>query len=535
MRKIVLFITILTVFATSYAQLDSLTYTVSHLDKINTAFSDFGVSKYGDKVVLASTRKDLNLSAKTWKGNKQPHLDLFIGTIDSVGEIILDKNIGSLNTKYHESNAVFTKDLKTVYFTRSTLGVLGRNRTGFVQIFRATVNNGSFDNIELLPFSNKNFDTGHPALNADETKLYFSSTRPGGYGKSDIWVVDINDNGSFGKPVNLGKEINSAVKEMFPYITSSGKLYFSSEKSGGIGGLDIYVSQSLADNKFSKAINIGNQINSNRDDFAFSIDEATSQGYFSSNRSGGKGDDDIYYFKIKEPDPICDQKVQGLVTDKNHRKLLPGTTVVLYQDKVEIDRMVVGEDARYEFSLGCDTEFNVIATKKKYGSVSETFKSGKAGLDLAFAINLDLQLPPKHEDFIRKGDQWMVKINPIYFDYDKAYITEEARLELQKVIKVMKQYPDIIIESGSHTDARGSSAYNQKLSERRAASTVNYILKAGGINPNRITYKGYGETRLTNNCTDNGRHTNTVRCSEVQHQLNRRTEFVIVNPEVIYK
>lgn len=505
-------------------------YTIKNIE-VNTEYQDFGVSYYGENsVVFASSRKIKNARNRKWYLNKQPFLDLYKGTVTATGEIT-DVELFSkkVNTKVHESNAVFTKDLKTVYFSRDNYINKKQKKDSndwvLIQLFKADVNeDGEFVNIEKLPFNSDEFDTGHPALNFRENKLYFTSNRPGGFGSTDIWVVDINKDGTYGMPVNMGPNVNTAKKEMFPYVNSDNVLYFSSDGyREGLGGLDIYETKIIANEVIEKPINLGVPINSDKDDFSIVFQKGNKTGHFTSKREGGKGDDDIYYFEELTPVKAnCEQFVEGQVREKDSGALLPGALVVLYDENGnKIESVIADKYASFSFKVACETSYKVVGTKENYDEDSEIFTTSNV-VDLELAIGLTLA----PSEFVNVRGKLMVNINPIYFDLDKSDIRKDAAIELEKVLLIMRKYPNLKIDLGSHTDSRAPDLYNMKLSERRAKSTRDWIIDKG-IDPSRITGKGYGETQLVNKCS------NGVKCSEPDHQLNRRTEFVIVNPEAI--
>ncbi|MEX1384085.1 OmpA family protein, partial [Lutibacter sp.] len=257
--------------------------------------------------------------------------------------------------------------------------------------------------------------------------------------------------------------------------------------------------------------------------FAFVKKSGANWGHFSSNRELGKGDDDIYYFEELAPDELdCNQLVEGLVREKETGALMPGALVVLYgKDGEKIESVIADKYASFTFKLDCKTPYKVVASKENYDKDFEEFETSDVR-DLELAIGLTLT----PSEFIVVRGKLMVNINPIYFDLDKSFIRKDAAIELEKVVRVMQKYPKIKIASGSHTDSRATDSYNMKLSDRRAKSSIEWIISKG-IDPARITGKGYGETQLVNKCSDG------VKCSEAEHQLNRRTEFIIVNPEAV--
>ena len=617
-------------------------YTVKNV-KVNTKYSDFGTAFFGtDKIVFASPREGALITRTVWDYNKQPFLDLFIADVSENQEIINKKKMsGDIDTKYHEGVVSFTKDMKTVYYSANNYvkRKFRKDSTGTnnIQMFKATVNEkGDWTNIKLLPFNGSEFSTGHPALNKDDTKLYFISDRPSSIGKTDIYVVTINSDGTYGKPQNLGPKINTQEREMFPFISDDNILYFSSDGYAGYGGLDVYASKFFK-TTMSDPINLESPVNSDKDDFAFIINDTNHQGYFSSNREGGKGDDDIYAFIAFPPLRIeGKQVISGIVVDTKTQQIIPGAVVILQDEEGnEIDRVIITDNTNPDAPIkvgdlnknnqknvkvstgkaaaikinrtidnptpkvGDEVEFTIEVTnngtkrakgikisnilpsgytyvsdngKNKYNKDTNTLniqslpkgktitlkvkakvlprqqKNGAFSFDansnkkykivveapgylkeeievktvndtnlapLEMNISLDQELRVVDEKI-------MININTIYFDFDKWNIRQDAAKELDKVVAVMKSHPSMIIEAGSHTDSRATESYNQKLSERRAKATVDYLV-AKGIDRKRLTARGYGEMQLVNKCSS------FVKCTREEHQLNRRTEFVIVN------
>ncbi len=501
-------------------------YRVKNLD-VNTEYSDFGVSFYQGDAIYASSRIDDNKSRKNWT-NGQPYLELYRGAIDGTGEIIdSDAFSDNLATKYHESNAVFTKDMRTVYFTRNNYfeDHYGKDTLGWnnLKMYKADVDDtGDWTNVSPMPFNDDNYSVGHPALSKDDSILYFTSDMPGSMGETDIFTTRINADGSYGSPMNMGSQVNTYGKEMFPYVSEKGNLYFSSDSRGGQGGLDVYVVP--INNKTVVPLNLGSPINSPQDDFSFIIDNAKKNGYFSSNRSGGHGDDDIYYFdELKAPEMVCAQVISGTVRDKSNGALLPGSMVTLYKGSDKLESIIVGSDASFSFpKMDCSTTYRVTGDKEYYLGADETVTTTEES-DLE--LGLDLNLDP-NKGAIAEAEQLdrcqyaLDNINTIYFDLDKYYIRPDAAMELEKIVKVMNKCTDIKVVAGSHTDSRASHSYNVTLAQNRAQSTVDYIVSRG-IDAARITPKGFGETQLLNRCSDG------VKCSKGEHQVNRRTEFVL--------
>ncbi len=532
MKKVTIILFLFCVHLTM-GQGEESTYTIKNI-AANSVMSNFGTSFYGDdKLVFSSPAKRNYIISNVWKGNGQPFLQLYVGTIVDDGELNnITKLSKEINTRFHEADVTFSKDKKTVYFTRSNFfegkyrkDSLDINR---LKIFKAVQDNlGKWSKIYDLPFNNDHYSVGHPTLSEDQKTLYFVSDMPGTLGKTDIFKVTVNDDGTYGEPVNLGPEVNTAEKEMFPYISGNNELYYSTNGRDGFGNLDVYVTIFNDDYTFESTKNLGNEINSEYDDFAFIINNETLEGYFSSNRfdKSGKGDDDIYFFKENRP-VICDQFVEGIVKDSETGLPIPGAKIEVYKNNVQVDSLtvLVREMATFELPLECNSTYKFVGNKENYIQNKVTITTTDEDRKIH---KVEIMLEPDKE-FVVVGERVLLKLNTIYFDFDKSFIRPDAELELKKAIKIMEKYPEIIVEFGAHCDSRGADSYNDKLSARRADSTVEFMTQRG-ISKDRLTGQGYGERKLTNKCS------NGVKCTEQEHQKNRRTEFVILNPEVINK
>lgn len=491
---------------------------------VNTKMAEFGVNFMGkDKVIFAAPNEKVTIVKRVWRENGQPYLDLYVGDIDSTGGIVNKRKLaGEVNKRMHEASVAFTKDFKTIYFSGNNYNekdkpVRGKDGYDNIQLYKASVNEaGEWSNIEKLPFNSDDFNTGLPSLSKDEKKMYFVSDRPGGLGKTDIYVVDILADGSYSEPKNLGPKINTEEREMFPFIADDNILYFSSNGHAGYGNLDVFASK-IFDNTVSQALNLEQPINSPKDDFAYIIDDKAQKGYFSSNRENGKGDDDIYAFLEDEVLFIeCLQEIKGIVRDENTKEAIPGALVrIVDKDGKQLQITAAHEDdASYTFKVPCGADYKIIAANDGYLNKEVDVKTGN-DLDLP-AIEQHLDMTP---DFIMVGDELLVNINVIYFDFDKHNIRPDAAEELDKVVAVMQKYPELDIHATSHTDERGTASYNKRLSAKRAKSTVDYIISKG-IDAKRITSEGKGESEPAVDCK-------AKKCTEEEHQLNRRTNFKV--------
>ncbi len=484
----------------------------------NTKYSDFGPAYYMDKLVFSASNRDTR-NFKTHNWNNLPYLDLFVADMDSEGNLSNAQELkGQINTPYHESTPAFTKDGKTAYFTRNNFTggktASDRRRTIKLKLYKATLgSNGEWSDGVELPFNDNEYSVSHATLSKDEKRLYFASDMPGTLGQADLWYVDILGNNSYGTPVNLGDKINTRGKETFPFISENNNLYFSSNRRGGTGGLDVYIATLDEEGKIDSISNFGPPVNSRQDDFGFIIKESQKMGFFTSNVAGGRGsiDDEIYRFTEE-----CVMTIVGLVIDTDTQEFLSGTTVsLLDSDKNTIENISVSEDGRYTFTVECDTHYFLNGSKEGYYSQEKPVYTPKEGGVIETSLELKLKDPCPPNDLGCR-----LSLQPIYFDYDRAEIRQDAEIELAKILAAMRQYPQLVISIESHTDSRGNDTYNQKLSGKRAKSTLDW-LEERGIDYSRMSSIGHGESELQNRCE------NDVECTEVEHQLNRRSMFLI--------
>lgn len=486
---------------------------------INSKYSDFSPMFHNERdVVFASAHDSSFLTTRKYRWNNQPFLDLYVAKADSEGEGLSQprKFSKKINTKYHEASVSFSPDQKTIYFTRNNFGKKlkrGKNGVNHLKIYQSNLIDGEWTKAVELPFNSEDYSNGHPSVSPDGTQLYFVSDRPGGFGGTDVYVVDILENGDFSQPKNLGRTVNTSKKEMFPYITENA-LYFSSDRTMGLGGLDIYKSD-YADGMFSVGVNLGEPINSNRDDFSYIIEEKKGKGFFASNRKGGKGDDDIYSFKHI----LNLNAISGIIEDELSGEVIPDAEVVLFdKDDLQVAQLRTQPDGSFIFkNLKPVSRYTIKTTKKGYFDASTEVRTKNNE-------NVAVTQPLKQLKEIIAEDEGVLKleVETIYFDFDKFNIKPRAAEELDKLVAVMTEYPEMVIKIESHTDAIGSKAYNKYLSDKRAKSTRDYLVD-NGIPSNRIQSAiGYGEEQLLNDCSDG------TRCSRIKHRENRRSEFIIV-------
>lgn len=489
--------------------------------EINSNRSDFVSSFDNGDFVFASTANATGDRIYDW--TQQGYLDLFVASIDENGGLSAVRTLpGDVNTEYHESSTTFSKDGKTMYFTRNNFidGKKSRGKGKLVglKIYKATKqSNGSWGAIEELPFNSNEYSCAHPALDVEEKRLYFSSNMPGTTGElgnSDLWYVAVNEDGTFGNPVNLGPNINTPYRESFPFINKEGKLYFASDGHLGLGGYDVYVSE-IKNGEPQAVKNLGEPTNSALDDFGFIYDTEKSFGYVSSNREGGEGSisDDIYLLKR------CVVTIAGTVTNLTAGDVMPNATVTLLDNNNNVIATTTSdEDGRYSFDneLDCGTVYIVRVTADECETIEKTVETPtESGV---FEVPVGLPCDPCAANDLG----CRLNLQPIYFDFDRFNIRPDAEIELAKILAAMRVYNQLNIYIESHTDSRGNDAYNEVLSEKRAQSTLEWLVNKG-ISRDRLSAKGYGESQLTNQCS------NGVECTEEEHQLNRRSMFIIQN------
>ncbi len=492
---------------------------------INSGLQDFSPSFYGERLVFSSNREDRTGNLiHDW--NDQPFLDLYIVDNPESDQPTINKLQGKANTKYHESSSVFNDLGVVMYFTRNnyTNKKLRRDEEGTnnLKLYRSFRENGLWSVAEELPFNSNEYSVAHPALSPDGKTLYFASDMPGTKGLSDLWSVSINADGTFGTPKNLGENINTESRETFPFISKDGRLFFATDGHVGLGGLDVFVAQIEEDGSVGEAYNAGKPVNSSYDDFGLILNNDKGVGYFSSNRATGLGNDDVYGFtREKKLLTNCGQMITGITKDVKTDQILPMARVQLRDKQNNVITQTTSDvSGAYSFDgIGCDDTYVVRAEKENYDPAEAIIITDtEAGRE----IKRDLYLKPPVRVNIGDDLNELLGLQPIYFDLDKSFIRPDAERELIKVIAFMEQFPNSKIDVRSHTDSRANDAYNMALSQRRNTATIDYIVNIGRISRSRLTGRGYGETQLTNRCS------NGVNCSEGEHQLNRRSEFIIV-------
>jgi outer membrane protein OmpA-like peptidoglycan-associated protein/tetratricopeptide (TPR) repeat protein len=478
-------------------------YNVNLLD-VSGDKSDFGAVLYDNSLYFTSAR---NTARKSYGWTDEPFLDIYKADYNADGTITNIIGVSSLNSKYHDASLTMSSDGNTVYFTSDSFREssfekdkanklkLGRNN-----IFKATKDGDSWGKIISLPFNSNEFSNSNPSLSRDGKTLYYSSDGPGSIGGVDIWKVTINADGTYGEPQNLGSKINTEGTESFPFIADDNKtLYFASAGKQGLGGYDVY----QIDLSGGEATNLGSPVNTEKDDFAFSFNGTKNVGFLSSNRGGN---DDILMVS-----PICGVDVTVVVTNVKTGAILSNASVAILDDKKNVIATELSNaSGEVKYRVECDKPYVVQASKDAFEGNTFAVTPSKGPSARVEAAIQPIEVIVTETEIVLK---------PIYFEYDKSNITQEGAFELDKLVQVMKSNDKMFVLAKSHTDNRGTDKYNLRLSDRRAKSSVQYIISKG-IDASRISGKGMGELEPKVDCGKD--------CTEEQRAQNRRSEFLIV-------
>ncbi|WP_158869079.1 OmpA family protein [Maribellus comscasis] len=511
MKKVfLLLLAALPFFGFAQNDCDFFDHTTIQIEKtnINTSASDFGPS-FVENELWYSAFTDEEISKLSAGESKDIFYNLFVTALNLNGDLQGGKKteLEEISSDYHAGPVSYCPATKELFVTLSNYdnpeikNKLYRKANVHLKTIVVKKVNGTWSLVEELPFNDATYSVGHPAITAGGKVLYFVSDMPGGQGGTDIYK-SVKENGVWGEPVNLGATINTSGNEMFPYVYQNEMLFFA---SSGINAskddLDIYYS-CFSGNSYTTPVAL-NELNTNLDDFGLVIHKDAKVGYFVSKKDGGQGDDDIYKVILDKGE----YKLELLVRDKKTQEPIP-SAAVSFSDGEKLAANAVGIITR-----ALDYETKYTATSELEGYMNESISFSTAGEEygiMKLIINVEK---------VEVGQKFVME--NIFYDFDKWDILPASEIELDKLVKVMEDNPSWKVELGSHTDSRGSDAYNEKLSQKRSESAVGYIVSKG-ISRDRIIAKGYGETQLVNQCDDG------VPCSDEEHQMNRRTEFKIL-------
>lgn len=487
-------------------------FTITNIKAVNTIYSDYAPFLSEGKLTWSSSRTEStgNIIFE-WTGQKCA--DIFEATQQADNFSGVSKVKGLVNSNFNEGAAWVDSANTTMFFTQCN-GTDGKGLN--CKIYVSYKQNGQWIQPQVLPFCSDSFSVGHPAFTPDMKRLFFASNMPGSYGEKDVYYIDYNSvTAKWGTPVNLGPNVNTTEDDMFPSVHPDGRLYFASKGHFGMGGLDLFYTKDSA-NTFTKAQNLQSPINSGSDDFGITFtnnqDRSKPIAYYSSNREGGVGDDDIYSISIKPYTFL----LKGTVIDKETNSPAANATVTLSEGKQSLT-IKTGANGEFVNELVLNELYNVEASKEKYFRSNEV-KVSTQNVTKDSVVQVTLYIDPIPDEGVE------FTLQGIYYDLDKADIRPEAAKVLDSLVIILNKNPEIVIELASHTDSRAAEDYNMKLSQRRAQSCVDYLLK-NGIAKDRLKAVGYGESKLVNDCVDG------VDCTDEQHQENRRTTFRVLSTD----
>lgn len=489
--KINIFIIAILISSSIFAQ-KSDRFQISLLE-FNTEESDFGISYYKDKIVFTSTREDIAwLKRRT--NNKLPFLKIYTADykVNQLSDIkVFNQN---LTRQYHEGPASFSQDGNFMVYTKND--EFGKDDIDLVRLCMYTreYQNSKWQNEQAFTYNDPNYSVGHGSLTADGNTMYFTSNMPGGFGGADIYKSSRNKNGTWTKPLNMGGKINTEKDETFPNIHQSEiMLFFTSNTQTGLGGMDIFVAQ-LYKGMVGDVYNLGAPINTSQDDFAFVLSSNKKSGFFSSNRDEGKGGDDIYALKLMKPF-IFRKTIKGVIKDHNDNLLANANVVLFNKNNQEIQKNITDDNGKYLFLVDPDKEYKLSANLSDYLEANNTINTHVEDIVIVSDLILEKHksLKGQYEIESKVRNITLKEIKPIYFDLNKFNIRKDAVVELDKIVMLMNKYLDIKIVFSSHTDSRGKRAYNKILSEKRAKRVVEYMAQQG-VDNSRINVEAFGES-----------------------------------------
>jgi outer membrane protein OmpA-like peptidoglycan-associated protein len=530
---------------------------IQNLRLLNSAALEFSPAYFkGDLVFVSNNPVKTKEKVKDTK-LKQPSMSLFISKKTRTGYFAKPEPFDTaLLSQVHEGPVSFDGQNEIMYFTRNDNKLDGKkpryvDNVNYLKLYSATYTSESWSKPEPLSINDEKSDACHPSVSADGEKLFFASNRAGGFGGMDLYMCKMVE-GAWSEPINLGPDVNSDKNEVFPYIYEDGTLYFSSNKPKGLGGLDIYYTRVDSTENFMKPISMGKPFNTDKDDFGIILEMETKTGFFSSNRGGGVGGDDIYNFSFTDnTKPFSDVKQLSDANKAGQNSKNKKTLSVYVVDR----KSGLPLSKAYVCTASTGNQKPTQETAGSHCEMLMTDENGKLVLPLnptnnyllkisktdfkpnSFAVTKDdnrkeaiILLDKIGETFdseannstnTRTDNKKVYKLRNIYYDYDNASLRPETRRVLDSLVEILYEYPEMEIELAAHTDSRGNSPYNLNLSKRRANSVLDYLVSKG-IKRRRLNAVGYGKQQLSNECGDN------TPCPPEKHQENRRTEIRVL-------
>ncbi|WP_149274720.1 OmpA family protein [Pareuzebyella sediminis] len=489
----------------------------------NSEYADFSPSFYNDKLLFSSARK--SKSKKTYGSSGESYLDIYVADRKNSGAIANARSFeGIPDSPYHKSTPFYLASSGAIYYILSNTE--GKNLAFDEKGKNALAIGMAYDN-GFFRFILKDLSTSfyYPYFDEKTERLYFSANFEDSYGGTDLYYVLTNNGQVMSEPINLGPRINTSGNEIAPYLFDN-TLYFSSDVFYGLGGMDIYRSKVQRNGSFSIPVNLGKGINTKYDEFGFIIsqEEDGFLGYFSSNRPGGRGHDDIYGFKVDEKPGLRTLIFAGEVTASRYDTPTKDVRIELTDVNGELlKETYTNEDGFYQMEIPYTDIVTLAVTKNGYSTFTETYNpKGLSELQKA-PLNVNLVAI---EDMVRKKEgKTVLELNNFFFATGKTNVTPDIAAELDKVVDAVNKFPQIRLGIETYTDSRGASSSNKRLSQKRAEAIKMYLVQ-NGVPEKNISYtEGFGEEKIINNCTDG------VYCLDFLHKQNLRTLFVVENYE----
>ncbi|WP_299431457.1 OmpA family protein [uncultured Maribacter sp.] len=488
---------------------------------INSSQADFSPSFYKDKILFSSSR--IASYKKASKSKEEGYLDIYIAKVNSTGEVLNPNPFTEIpKFSYHEATPYYSETLKKLFYIRS-------NSNGDNMAFNEEGKNslaiGVFDETNVFRYLLKDLSTSfyYPFYEVDTNRLYFAANFSDSFGGTDLYYVETNNGQIMSRPINLGAKINTPANEIAPYI-HNGSLYYASDIFYGFGGMDIYKTSIQADQSFSIPINLGNGINSKSDDFGLIIKNGDSNnltGYFSSNRAGGKGKDDIYKFSVSDQIGLKTFSIRGRVVNSRTRRGVEKAFVKLLNNRGSVIREIyTNDDGDYSIELPWQKQITINTSKEGYSSFSVTYN--EEGMVEAQKVPLNMGIVALKDLIEEKENKKVIKLNKFYFDKGRSEVTPLIAAELDKVIEAIRKFPQLKLSIETHTSSKGYNSTNKKISQKRSDAIKFYLLKNGASVSNIVGSIGYGEEQIINRCV------NGAYCLDFLHKQNERTLIVLV-------
>lgn len=488
---------------------------ITNVRDLNSKYDDFSPiysrKNYKEIIFTSSREGSMGNGMDGWTG--EAFSDIYSAKLDRNGKWSTpDPYKEPLNTKYNDGATSLNRKYSIMFFTRCEYD---KNKVKGCQIFTTRKKGNSWSDPVLIPFAADTFTVGHPWISDDDKTLIFASDMPGGMGGRDLWMATYDKKSkAWGNPVNLGPQVNTSGDELYPTLRDDSTLYFSSTGHVGMGGLDLFEAK-LANGKWGSVANLKFPLNSESDDFGIIFEGKKEKGYFTSAREGGRGGADIYEFTV----PPVLFTIGGIVYDFDTKEPIENAKVTMVDKDGMTYEIMTDKTGSYYFD---ETKFleentyNLVASADEFlnDKGTETTEGESVGKDFT------------KDFFLKTTKKGPIQLPEILYDLNSSVLRPESKDSLNGLISTLRDNPNITIELMSHTDSRGSARSNIKLSQERAQSVVAYLISQK-IDPSRLSAKGYGETRLLNKCKDG------VKCSEEEHQRNRRTEFRITGTEFV--